>query len=237
MKQLVRNNYKNSVLTKTRKLIAYTNPDSIISEQFRTIITNIKFSAYEQNYRTFLITSPNKGDGKSTSAANLAVSMAQQNKRVLLIDANLRNPSLHLLFKISNSKGVTDILNGDVEFDKAVNETAINNLELLTSGTTTNHPVKLLASTFMEQLLMNHVSKSYDFVFIDSPAVLEVTDTKLLASYSDGVILVINQGKTSYEEVLEAKKTLGFANARIVGAILNEKGFSTNLNMLRIMNM
>lgn len=224
-------------MTKTRKLIAYTNPDSIISEQFRTIITNIKFSAYEQNYRTFLITSPNKGDGKSTSAANLAVSMAQQNKRVLLIDANLRNPGLHLLFKVTNSKGVTDILNGDVEFAEAVNETAINNLELLTSGTLTNQPVKLLASTFMEQFLMNHVSKSYDFVFIDSPSVLEVTDTKLLASYSDGVILVINQGKTSYEEVLEAKKTLGFANARIVGAILNEKGFSTNLNMLRIMNM
>lgn len=234
MIQLVQNNRKNA--TKKRKLIAYTNPDSIISEQFRTIITNIKFSTYEQNYRCFLITSPNKGDGKSTSAANLAVSMAQQNKRVLLIDANLRNPSLHLLFKVSNSLGVTDLLSGDTEFTEAVLETGINNLDLLTSGTTTSHPVELLGSLYMEQFLTN-VSESYDVVFIDSPAVLEVTDTKLLGSYSDGVILVINQGKTSFEEVLEAKKTLGFANARIIGAILNEKGLTDHVDMLRLLKV
>lgn len=233
---LVQNNRKNSVNPNKRKLIAYTNPDSIISEQFRTIITNIKFSAYEQNYRSFLITSPNKGDGKSTSAANLSVSMAQQNKRVLLIDANLRNPSLHLLFKVSNSLGVTNLLSGDVEFTEAVKETGINNLELLTSGTMTSHPVELLGSSYMEQFLTN-ISESYDVVFIDSPAVLEVTDTKLLASYSDGVILVINQGKTSFEEVLEAKKTLGFANARIIGAILNEKGLTDHVDILRLLKV
>ncbi|MGX2961394.1 CpsD/CapB family tyrosine-protein kinase [Peribacillus sp. JNUCC 23] len=214
----------NGSTTKKRNLIAYTNPDSIIAERYRTIITNMKFSTSDQNSRTFLITSPSMGEGKSTSAANLAVSIALQKKSVLLIDANLRNPGIHSIFKVSNTNGVTDIVNGKITIEDAIVNTGIGGLDLLTSGTIPPNPVELLGSQMMDQLI-KRAAKSYDIVLIDSTSVLEVTDTKLLAYICDGVILVIARGKTTYEEALEAKKILGFAKAKFIGAILNEKDF------------
>lgn len=168
-----------------------------------------------------LITSPKSGEGKSTTAANLAVSMAQQDEKVLLIDANLRRPAVHLIFKLPNSVGLTEVLTGNTNFEEAVTNTEIGKLDILSSGSVTNNPSELLASQAMKELLHKAANK-YDVVLIDSAPVLELTDTKLFASQCDGVLLVLHQGNTQIEDAAEAKKVLEFAKADVSGVILNE---------------
>ncbi|RLQ96285.1 CpsD/CapB family tyrosine-protein kinase [Falsibacillus albus] len=204
-----------------RNLIAHTHPDSIISEQYRTILTNIKFSMPEEKSRSIVITSTSLGEGKSTCAANLAVSMAQQKKKVLLIDANLRNPSLHSILKIPNKKGLTDILAGECTFEQARLRTKVGKLDILISGAIPYNPVALLGSQIFQNLLTNAL-EIYDFVLLDSPSVLEVTDTKLLSNQCDGVVIVVNKGRTKLKKAIEMKKELDLAKARYIGVIINE---------------
>jgi capsular exopolysaccharide synthesis family protein len=204
-----------------RNLVTYTNPDSIISEHFRTIRTNINFLSEKRKSKIFLLTSPRKGEGKSTTTANLAVTMAQQKERVLVIDANLREPRLHSIFKIENNIGLTNVLTNKAIFEDAVYKTEIGELEILTSGSTSFNPAELLGNNMMKDLL-NKISDCYDIVLIDSPSVLKSTETRVLANQCDGVVLVLSKGVTPLEEVEEAKKVIEFAHARLVGAILNE---------------
>lgn len=185
------------------------------------IQTNIKFITSEKESRTLLITSPSDGEGKSTFVTNLAVSMAQQKKKVLLIDANLRRPALHSFFNISNSQGLTDVLTGRLSFNEAVYHTDIWRLDLLLSGNFPTNPVELISSQMMQDLLKK-ADQIYDMILIDSNAVLDVTDTKLIANQCDGVILVLRNGKTNFEKSAEAKKVLEFAKAKIIGVILNQ---------------
>lgn len=207
---------------KQRNLITHSNPESIISEQFRTIRTNLHFIYGDKNSSTLLITSPGKWEGKSTTAANMAVSMAQQKEKILLVDANLRNPSIHNIFKTSNMIGLTDVLEGNVSFEEAIYPSRIGKLDILTSGDTPYNPAELLASDAMEQFLQK-VGSLYDIVLIDSASVLEVSDTKIIANLCDGVVLVVRQDKTNIENAFESKKVLEYAKAQIVGVILNEK--------------
>ena len=185
------------------------------------IHTNIKFSMAGQKCKTFLVTSPSEGEGKSTTAVNLAVSIAQQKEKVLLIDGNLRNPSLHTFLKIANSEGLTDVLTGRELFDHVVHHTEVSRLDVLTSGQVPMNPVELLGSQMMHSLLNEKLTK-YDVILIDSCALSDVTDTKLLANQVDGVILVVKNGKTKFEKAAEAKKVLEFAKARLIGAVLNQ---------------
>lgn len=212
---------KKKALLKQRKIISHSHPESIISEQFRMIHTNIKFMLAEQKSRILLITSPCDTEGKSTTAANLAASMAQQKKKVLLIDANLRKPSLHTFFKLSNINGLSDVLTGRLSFSEVVHHTEIWRLDLLSSGVVPSNPVELLGSQTMQDLLKK-AAQFYDVIIIDSNSILEVTDTKLLATQCDGVILVVQNGKTKVEKAAEAKKVLEFAKAKLVGVILNQ---------------
>jgi capsular exopolysaccharide synthesis family protein len=213
---------KKAANVKKRHLVTYSNPDSKISDQFRTIRSNLQFLTEETNNRTFVITSTNKSEGKSTSTANLAVSMAQQSEKVLLIDASLREPIIHTIFKIPNELGLTDILSGKISFENTVQRTEIGKLDILTSGSYSSKPAELLGSEEMATLLQM-AAASYDIVLIDSPSVLEYTETRVLANQCDGVVVVINRGKTALEKAVEAKRVLELAQANLVGAIINEK--------------
>ncbi|WP_335572483.1 CpsD/CapB family tyrosine-protein kinase [Neobacillus vireti] len=218
---MVLNKIRRLLSAEKRTIIAFTHPDSKISEQFRMIQTNIKFIMSEQYSRTILITSSGDSEGKSTVATNLAVSLAQQKKKVLLIDANLRRPALHSFFNTYNSIGLTDVLTGRSSFSEAVYHTEVWRLDLLSSGVVPFNPVELIGSLRMQELLRK-IEQSYDVIIIDSNSVLEVTDTKLLASQCDGVILVTQNGKTKLEKASEAKKVLEFAKANIIGVVLNK---------------
>lgn len=221
MRPLVISKQKAITKNKKRTIVTHSHPESHISEQFRTIHTNIKFSMAEEKSRIFLITSPGDGEGKSTTAANLAVSMVQQKEKVLLIDANIRKPSLHTFFKTSNSTGLTDVLTGKVSFYEAIQHIGIGRLDLLVSGVIKYNPVELLGSPMFQEVLKTAL-KSYDAILIDSNSLLDVTDTKLLANQCDGVILVIQNGKTKFEKAAEAKKVLEFAKAKLVGVVMNK---------------
>ena len=206
---------------KKRNLITYSNPESIISEQFRTIRTNIHFLNEDEKNNLLVVSSPGQSEGKSTIIANTAISIAQQKEKVLLIDGNLRNPSIHQLFKVSNEVGLTDVLSDKTPFCEAITKCNIDNLDLLTSGPIPLDPAELLESEKMKELL-SHVKPLYDLILVDSPSVLEVTDTKVLANLCDGVILVVQKAKTKLEAAQESKKVLEFAKAPLVGVIVNQ---------------
>lgn len=212
------NNHKLS----PKSLFAYLNAGSIISEQFRTIRTNILFSADHQKNLSIFITSPNRGEGKSVTSANLAISLAQQGKKVLLIDADLRKPSLHTMFKLNNVNGLSNVLNSSIILEEAIQKTPIGRLDLLTSGPSPYNPAELIGSHMLPSLL-SAVSNDYNIVLFDTPPVLDYTDTRIIANVCDSMILVVCSGKTTSEKALEAKKALTDLKANFMGLILNKR--------------
>ena len=209
-------------LKKKISLIAATNQSCKISEQYRTIRTNLLSSLNGIYFRTLVITSPNREDGKSTTAANLAISLAQQGKKVLLIDADLRNATLYSTLKIDNSIGLSSVLAGRTMLEDAINKTEVKGLDVIPSGPVPVNPADLLGSHAMG-VLIEMVNGIYDIVLFDTPPVLEVADAKIIANQCDGLILVIRWGKTKSEEAIEAKKLVESANSKLFGVILNDK--------------
>ncbi|TDL31829.1 polysaccharide biosynthesis tyrosine autokinase [Jeotgalibacillus sp. S-D1] len=205
-----------------RNLATYLYPDSHIADQFRTIRTNIRFITGESDQKVFLIASPGTGEGKSITIANLAASMAQQKEKILLIDANLRSPVLHTIFNLPNEKGIANMLKQRISLKDAVSHSEIGKLDVLTSGSVTFNPAEILGSESMKDLLAA-ASKDYDAVLIDAPSVLEYTETRVLAHYCDGVLLLLKRAKTELEKASEAIRVLELAHSQIVGAIINDK--------------
>jgi capsular exopolysaccharide synthesis family protein len=198
-------------------------PESLISEQYRSIRTNLQFINGIKRSQSILITSPNNGEGKSTTAVNLAISLTQQKERVLLVDGNISKPSLHNTFNLNNTSGLIDVLNKEVSFETTISKTEIIRLDVLPSGPSLKNSVELIGSETMFELMKELLIK-YDYVIIDAPPVLELSDTKILANLCDGVVLVIKSEKTEIKKALEAKRFLELAKANIIGVVLNEKG-------------
>ena len=215
--------YKKTPFQKTeRKLIAQTNPRSPIAEQYRTIRTNINFSLVDRELRSLLVTSAGPVEGKSTTAANLAIVYAQQGKRVLLVDADMRRPTIHYTFHLVNMSGLTTILTGKASLKKAVQESKVENLDILTCGPIPPNPAEMLSS----QAMMNFFTKvheQYDLVIFDTPPVLAVTDAQVLADKCDGTVLVVSSGKTDMEEAVKTKELLAATKTKLLGVILNNK--------------
>ena len=203
-----------------KAIISYNDPKSVISEQYRAIRTNIEYSNVDQNTKTILVTSSDKNEGKTTTVSNLAVSFANLNKKVLLIDCDLRNASIHKMFKINNIYGLTDILAKDRAVDKCIQETELENLYVLTAGATPPNPAEILSSEKMKNLIED-LKNIYDYIFIDTPPIGLVTDAGVLSSFIDGVVLVVKSESVEKKYLEETKKKLDAVDARILGAILN----------------
>lgn len=205
-----------------RKLVTFFDPKSPISEQYRTIRTNIEFSSVDEEIQAIMVTSSGPGEGKSTTAANLAVVFAQQEKQVLLVDADLRKPTVHYTFNLTNTFGLTTVLSKQMQLVEAVDESEIENLGILTSGPIPPNPAELLGSKAMDQFF-REARQHFDIIIFDTPPMLAVTDAHVLANKCDGSILVVYSGKTEMEEAAKSKEILSSAKGKLLGAVLNHK--------------
>jgi capsular exopolysaccharide synthesis family protein len=220
-------NKKIRAMDPARKLIAILDPKSPISEQYRTIRTNIQYSSIDDELRTIMLTSSGPGEGKSTSAANLAVVFAQLGKKVLLVDADLRKPTAHRTFGVNNLFGFTSVLTKQATLEKTVLDTEEKDLYLLTSGPVPPNPAELLSSKSMEQFI-EEAKQLFDYVIFDTPPLLAVADPQIIANKVDGAIFVVSSGKTEIEPAKKAKELLENAQSKLLGVVLNNKEMKNN---------
>ncbi len=205
----------------TNTLITISNPRSPIAEAYRTLRTNLEFSNLDKSLRALVVTSAGSEEGKSTTLANLAVTIAQSGKRVILVDADLRRPTQHQIFNLKNNAGLTDMVRDDeVLKNPPTQETNVPNLDVLTSGQLPPNPAEILGSKRMSEILASLLERA-DMVLFDAPPVLAVTDAAVLSQKVDGVLLVVSAGKTKRENARKAQTQLEKINARVIGAVLN----------------
>ena len=215
-------------LNKLNSLITVIKPSSVISEEFRTLRTNIQFSMVDKKFTTLMFTSASPGEGKTTVASNVAVVFASQGKKVLLIDADMRNPSVHQMFNLLNHSGLTNLLTEDkMNIQDVVHQTRIKNLYVLTCGVIPPNPSELLASNKMDQLLDN-LKEKFDLIIFDLPPILAVTDAQVMANKTDGTIFVIRNGVAEKNNLYKAKELLEHVHANVIGVVYNDKKRSTD---------
>lgn len=204
------------------KLIAASAPNSVNSEQFNTIRTNIEFSNIDQNMKSLMVTSSVASEGKSTITANIAISFARQGKKVLLVDSDLRRPTINATFGTNRLKGLTNFLtNHDVSVNDIFYKTTIDNLYVIPSGPTPPNPSELIGSKRMEALIKG-LQEAFDLVIYDAPPVLSVTDSQILSAKVDGSILVVRENSTEKDAVQQAVGLLKHVHANMLGTILND---------------
>lgn len=208
-------------------LIVQNEPHSIAAESFRVLRTNMLFASVDKELKILHITSPGPGDGKSYVSSNLSIAFAHAAKRVILIDADLRKPTLHRVFGILNNKGVsTALLGGKVGLQEAIQPTTVPGLSVMTSGPLPPNPSELLTSNRMQEMLAK-LSSIFDLVVVDSPPATVVSDSAVLASRSDGVLLVLPADDLGRERVRNALGAMGAVNANVLGVALNRSSSST----------
>lgn len=217
----MKKNKKNRKLNQGSSLITVTKPNDIVSEQFKTIRTNIKFSMIDQSFKSIMVTSSGENEGKSTISANLASVIADTGQRVLLIDADLRKPTIHRTFNISSRIGLTSILTeNDLDLMDTVQYSKEANVYLLPAGIVPPNPSELLASKRMVEVL-NELEVNFDIIIIDTPPIMAVTDAQIVSNLVDGVVLVVREDVSERNAVKKSVELLNVAGANILGAVYN----------------
>jgi non-specific protein-tyrosine kinase len=210
-------------------LVTLRDPRSAAAEAYRTLRTNLLFSSLDKPLHTLLATSSAPNEGKSTTLANLAVTMAQAEQSVLLVDCDLRRPGLHALFGLPNEEGLTSAILAQSEGALPIQPTSVPGLRLLASGPLPPRPADLLGSRRMGALI-ERLRGEADIVLFDTPPVVAVTDAAVLAPRVDGVLLVLHAGQTRRDRAREARQILEKVKANIVGVVLNgarqERGYT-----------
>jgi polysaccharide biosynthesis transport protein len=201
-------------------LVSHTMPRSPWAEAYRAIRTNIEFLRRNQDLRVILVTSGYSGDGKSVSASNLAVSLAQAGRRILLVDGDLRKPSQHEIHGLTNNRGLTHVLRGLLPVHRVVQRTAVENLELIVTGPEVPNPAELLTSSTFNEFL-GEARRSYEIVIIDSSPLLVVTDAAIIGGSVDGVVLIARAGALRHNDAQQVVEMLRVLGTRILGTIVN----------------
>ncbi|MCD2502301.1 CpsD/CapB family tyrosine-protein kinase [Clostridium sp. NSJ-145] len=194
-------------------------PKSIAAEAYRTLRTNIQYSSFDKEYKTIVVTSSEPGEGKSTTSGNLALAISQGESKVLLIDCDLRKPSLHKLFRISNNYGLSDLL----LHRKTMEDVAVKYNEGLTvvpAGKIPPNPSEMLGSKAMGTFL-DEMKKHFDYIIMDTPPIGAVTDSQVLSTKVDGTILVVKAGQTKKDVVMNSVNAIKKVNGNIIGTVLN----------------
>jgi len=202
-------------------LITLSDPRSPAAEAYRTLRTNIDFSSLDRPIHTLLVTSVAPNENKSITVANLAISLAQGDKRTILVDADVRRPAVHTLFGLSNDKGLTSLfIDAKGPIEPALQAVNVSNLQVLTSGPLPPNPAELLGSQRMLEVIEALKARA-DIVLFDAPPVIAVTDASVLGTRVDGVLLVVQAGQTRREQAKRAKQQLEKLHIRVVGAVLS----------------
>jgi capsular exopolysaccharide synthesis family protein len=204
------------------RLAAAHAPQSLAAEQYRSLRTRIKNAEHGRAMRAIVVTSPNKGDGKSLTAANLALTMAQEyQQRVLLVDADLRRPTIHRLFGIGDTPGLADVLVGGAALDDAIVSIPQHHLAVLPSGVLPSHPAELLGSTAMRRAV-DALRSRYDRVIVDMPPVAPLADVSIALGMVDGLLMIVRAGVTPKPAIERALS--GLDAGKVLGLVLNDAG-------------
>lgn len=216
--------------TKQKQLLpeVIIRPTSSVSEQYRTISANISFSMKDKKFKTILVTSPEASAGKSTTITNVAAILAAQGKKVLLLDCDLRKPSIHRKLNIPNNKGLSNIIANDVPIDECIQiKDQIPNLSIITSGPIPTNPSNLITSDKMDVIIKElKDSELFDIIMIDTPPTLVVSDSQTLASKIDASVIITKYNQTKKEELNLTIKALSNVKSNILGCIINEQPVS-----------
>ncbi len=202
-------------------VITITNPLSPVSESIRALRTNLQYSQVDKPVKTLVVSSPNPGEGKSTIAANLAVSYAQGEKKVLIVDADLRKPTLHNIFDLNRKPGFTNILFENVDLSKGIQSTVVDNLYAISCGDMPANPADLLGSEKMKKLL-SMLEEQFDIIIFDTPPILAATDASVLSTICDGAVLVTSSRRTKVEELKVSVEAIENVHGRVFGTVLNK---------------
>lgn len=215
------NNNVNTSATNTPSEKTSTNkkvPFAVV-EAYKTIRTNLSFALPHEGCKSFVISSSVPSEGKSTTAVNIAVAFSQLGKNVLLIDADLRRPSIHKKLKLVNTKGLYTILSGSATFEDCV-QNINKNFDALTSGPLSSNPIELIESEALT-VLLSSLEQRYDYIIFDSTPINIVSDAISLAPKTDGLVMIVKEGTTRKDDVRRALSACQFANIRIIGTVIN----------------
>jgi len=205
-----------------KDILVHKKPKDPIAEAYRAVRTSMLFLSTEEHpLRSVVVTSPGPQEGKTISLCNLGISLAQSDKKVLLVDADMRKPRLHTIFKKRNAKGLSSFLSGQAEFEGLIHDTKINNLFVISGGSCPPNPSELLSGHKMQEFIKTAI-KSFDFVLLDSPPIALVTDAAILSKVADGVVVVIENGKTSKRALPRISQILEGSKVKVVGMLVNK---------------